>query len=301
MGQEEIIRFFINYVIPVIVGAFIGYITNFIAIKMLFHPRKKIYIAKIPLAFTPGVLPKNKSRIAKAISNAVSEKLFTNSDIVSVIADEKMISDVANNLSNSLLSEERCISSLIEKENCENLKNTITSYLTGEVVNEVLKSNLNPSIKHILNNSLSEYLSNPLLAMFINDSMIDKISNVVEEGIKAYISKDGQVFISDIIYKKISEFLDKPVKNIANDLSLNDEIIYSILKTALSGVVQRIGGIISSKSSAIANIVEDKINKMDVIELEKLVLSVMKRELSSIVNLGCLIGALIAILGLIFR
>lgn len=35
-----------NWLIPLLIGAVIGYITNDIAIKMLFHPRKAYYIGK---------------------------------------------------------------------------------------------------------------------------------------------------------------------------------------------------------------------------------------------------------------
>lgn len=42
--------------------------------------------------------------------------------------------------------------------------------------------------------------------------------------------------------------------------------------------------------------VEDKINQMPVEEMEELVLSVMKKELSTVVNLGAVIGFAIGIL-----
>ena len=47
-------------IIPIIVGAIIGYFTNWLAIKMLFRPHyeKKIFGIKIP--FTPGLIPKEK-------------------------------------------------------------------------------------------------------------------------------------------------------------------------------------------------------------------------------------------------
>lgn len=45
--------------------------------------------------------------------------------------------------------------------------------------------------------------------------------------------------------------------------------------------------------------VEDKINRMDVREFEKLVLSVMKKELQAVVNLGALIGFVIGLINLL--
>lgn len=49
----------------------------------------------------------------------------------------------------------------------------------------------------------------------------------------------------------------------------------------------------------IAAVVEDKINQMDVREFEQLVLSVMKKELQAVVNLGALIGFVIGLINLI--
>lgn len=51
--------------IPVI-GFIIGYFTNYIAIKMLFHPRKKIFGIQ-------GVLPKRKEILARKIGQITPE------------------------------------------------------------------------------------------------------------------------------------------------------------------------------------------------------------------------------------
>ena len=64
-----------------LVGAIIGYITNWIAVKMLFRPSKAIYIGKFRLPFTPGIIPKNQSRLAPGISNAISGSLL-NEDVL---------------------------------------------------------------------------------------------------------------------------------------------------------------------------------------------------------------------------
>ena len=45
--------------------------------------------------------------------------------------------------------------------------------------------------------------------------------------------------------------------------------------------------------------VEEKINEMEVLELEKLLLSIMKKELGAIVNLGALIGVILGSLNLV--
>ena len=76
---------YLKIIIPILVGALIGYCTNYIAIKMLFRPRKPVFVFGKKLPFTPGVIPKNQPRIASAVGKAVGQNLFTNDDIVAAI------------------------------------------------------------------------------------------------------------------------------------------------------------------------------------------------------------------------
>lgn len=64
-------------VVSVLVAAFVGGITNHFAIKMLFHPRKSIYIGKFHVPFTPGLIPKRRDDIAVSLGNVVAEYLVT--------------------------------------------------------------------------------------------------------------------------------------------------------------------------------------------------------------------------------
>ncbi|MTI85674.1 MAG: DUF445 family protein [Firmicutes bacterium] len=63
--------------VSALVGAAIGYITNWIAIKMLFRPLNAKRLLGIRLPFTPGVIPKEKDRLARSIGDSVSRHLLT--------------------------------------------------------------------------------------------------------------------------------------------------------------------------------------------------------------------------------
>lgn len=65
------------YISPPILGGFIGYFTNDIAIKMLFRPYRPIYILGRRVPFTPGLIPANQDRLAKNISNTIMGSLLT--------------------------------------------------------------------------------------------------------------------------------------------------------------------------------------------------------------------------------
>jgi len=64
------------FVTPPILGAFIGYITNWLALKMLFRPYEPKYIFGIKVPFTPGLIPKRRKEIAEAIATTVEEHIL---------------------------------------------------------------------------------------------------------------------------------------------------------------------------------------------------------------------------------
>ncbi len=65
-------------VLPVL-SALIGWFTNYVAIKMLFHPRKKISFLGIPIQ---GLLPKRQEEIAVQVSETVEAEFLSIDDIV---------------------------------------------------------------------------------------------------------------------------------------------------------------------------------------------------------------------------
>lgn len=61
-----------------LVSAFIGWITNWVAIKMLFHPRNPINILGIQVQ---GIFPKRQQQFAEKLGRLVSQELLSFSDI----------------------------------------------------------------------------------------------------------------------------------------------------------------------------------------------------------------------------
>jgi uncharacterized membrane protein YheB (UPF0754 family) len=68
---------FLPWIIPPLAGALIGYLTNAIAIKMLFRPLKEIRVFGIRLPFTPGILPRERHKLAGSIGRMVERELLT--------------------------------------------------------------------------------------------------------------------------------------------------------------------------------------------------------------------------------
>jgi len=76
------------YLIPFI-SAFIGWFTNWIAIKMLFHPREPKIILGIRFQ---GIFPKRQQQFAEKLGKLVSEELLSFEDIESKISNPANIS-----------------------------------------------------------------------------------------------------------------------------------------------------------------------------------------------------------------
>jgi uncharacterized membrane protein YheB (UPF0754 family) len=65
------------WIVPPLAGAFIGFLTNVLAVKMLFRPLKPVRIFGIRLPFTPGILPKERHKLADSIGRMVEQELLT--------------------------------------------------------------------------------------------------------------------------------------------------------------------------------------------------------------------------------
>ena len=69
-----------RWVVPVLVAAAVGYLTNWIAITMLFEPYERTWRHWLPWAtlgaWRQGLLPKNKARIAGVLADQVATKLL---------------------------------------------------------------------------------------------------------------------------------------------------------------------------------------------------------------------------------
>ena len=65
------------YLIPPLVGAAIGYVTNYIAIRMLFRPLAERTFLGIRVPFTPGIIPRRRAELAESIGSMVSTQLLT--------------------------------------------------------------------------------------------------------------------------------------------------------------------------------------------------------------------------------
>jgi len=79
---------FLSYVGPPVIGAFIGYLTNKVAIRMLFRPLKPWRFFGMRVPMTPGVIPSKRHELAENIGVMVGQHLLTARDIGAALSME---------------------------------------------------------------------------------------------------------------------------------------------------------------------------------------------------------------------
>lgn len=293
---------FLKYAVPILVGALIGYCTNYIAIKMLFRPKNPVKIGSVKLPFTPGIIPKNQPRIAKAVGEAVGEKLFTSDDIKDVLQSEEMKSNITGSLM-GLVTTDRTIEEI--------LKGNMGDEKYGEVIDKVYdtvcdkieegikEADIASIIKDAGKDAILEKVQGTMLAMFVNEDLIMSIMEPLKKAIDKYIDEHGEEKIIPIVSKEIESIEKKTPDEMLESVGIITDMIEGAITEIYDGFVNDKADEIIKKIN-ISAIVEQKLNDMDVEEVEELVMSVMKNELQAVINLGALIGAVIGIINIFF-
>lgn len=285
-----------------LIGAVIGYFTNYIAVKMLFKPLRPVYIGKKQLPFTPGLIPKRKDQLAEAVGRAVSEKLLTGEDLAQALPVDSIKSHVADHVweqFEALKEKEETVKEIgvkyISGEKYDQLSAELEDVFTRKTVDAVRDMNIGDIIVREGVRVLNEKVQGTMVGMFLNEQTINSFAAPLGEEIEKFIDEHGEAMIRPAIAGQIKNIEEHEMGDLASRIPLEKKNIYKLVDTVyercMSDSFQNI-----MEEMDIAGIVESKIKDMEVERLEELVLSVMKKELDAIVNLGAVIGFVIGIL-----
>ncbi|QSZ26489.1 DUF445 family protein [Aceticella autotrophica] len=82
-------KYVVDFIFLPLIGAFHGYLTNKVAIWLLFNPKEPIRIPIIKYDIQ-GVLPKRKAAIADSLADVVENELFSQNDIKKFFQENKI-------------------------------------------------------------------------------------------------------------------------------------------------------------------------------------------------------------------
>ena len=164
----------IIYTLPLI-GALIGWLTNYVAIKMLFHPKNEIKIFFFSLQ---GIFPKRQQAFAEKLGQVVSTELLTAQEVTA---------------------------HLKEKATSEAVLDHIAMRLEEGIASRLPRAF--PMLAMFMSNENAEKLKRVLLEQIssLNEELIDKLSGELEEelDVQAIVEEKVAAFSSD----KLEEIL----------------------------------------------------------------------------------------------
>ena len=303
-------------------GGIIGYITNDIAIRMLFRPHKAKYIMGVHVPFTPGIIPKEKGRIAEAIGGVISENLMNKEVLERYLLSDDMVGKVRSAVeefldvqksNNETVKEFLC--HYLSEEEIATISQNVNESLTKQTYTKLASSSVGEKVAHIAIDHVSDKLSvngtqellaglggavgglagmaaglfgGNIVARFL-DMLREPAERFLADNINAMLKNNGKEIVSNMIDGEVEGFLNKPVCNIleGHDDQLKQAVntVESIYRAIINDHLPKI-----LESIDISKIVRERINEMDVNETEKLIFQVMDKELKAIVWLGALLG-----------
>ena len=186
--------------IMIFISATIGWITNWVAIKMLFRPHKEISFGLFKIQ---GLIPKRRAEIGSGIANIIQNELISVKDVISNIDREEF---------------SKRLNALIDEVLDKNLKKKVKEKF--------------PILQMFFSDRMAKDVSNTIkdIIMENQEKIFEIFSNYAEENI------DFEVIISD----KISNFSLNKLEEIITFLAKKElkhiEIIGAILGMLIGAV-----------------------------------------------------------------
>lgn len=218
------ITFLVAWVVPILVGAVIGYVTNDIAIKMLFRPLAEKRVLGLRVPFTPGILPKNRHKLAESLGNTVARELL-NEDVLRqrfrAPDFRKSIRDQVEAFFSALLDTKL---GALSFEPGSRIYDRLESFLSGLLGNLSRSAGFERGLGKILNGILDGIGSIRLDALLSGRDSLDLSRSIV-----AFLSSEGS---RRSMRQKISGAMD--------DWASGDKSLSEIIPADLGGLAERL-------------------------------------------------------------
>ncbi|MDP3478524.1 MAG: DUF445 family protein [Desulfoprunum sp.] len=205
---------FFHYATPPVVGAFIGYITNKVAIKMLFRPLVAWRVFGIKVPMTPGVIPSKRHELAENMGEMVGDHLLTSKEIGHALTEhdfqQHLYSLIEERVGNFLHRDTGPISSVIPQ------KFNIYYDIAIKTVKFQIKENIHnfiqdPEFAHKIEESLEKRLDHLLkreVGSIFTGHERENIYRFMETNVARLLSGTAmQQWLEDFIQQKVYEAL----------------------------------------------------------------------------------------------
>ncbi len=243
------------FVMPVM-GAFVGYCTNWLAIKMVFRPYEEKRFLGMKVPFTPGVMAKERYVFSKKLGDSLSENIITTEEILKYTQNINFDDIVKNLIKNNKVDKQ--LSELVTDESSRKAIENIVAKLIKESLTEENKTKLVEGISKEINNFLSN--NNQLDSLISKEEQAEILKGLKhnDELFKVLNNLITKVFRNqELLNKTISEVLgtESTEKIISTIDEKSDDIRLALLNFVQSEdfdfVEEKIHGIVAEGIGAI--------------------------------------------------
>lgn len=294
MEAIEVLRFLSG---PVI-GGIIGYCTNWLAIKMLFRPYNEIKIGGKTLPFTPGIIPRRKDKLARAIGERVHETMFTQQDIEDFFLSENMKRAVCKGFLEILYDEDKNISigellhDVIPEEEEEDFQKNMDKFMRQEIHRVINRTQIAELVSKETAKIIKEKAGTGLASKVLGGGRTTAISDYVGKHMQGFAKEQADTLILRIVREETANAFAKPISGHLDELNVPQDQVETIIRRAYERFMKDyIMDVV--KVFDIATLTERKIIEFKSEEIEEIVNLTIKNEMQAVVNLGAVIGVVI--------
>lgn len=294
----------LSYLLGPAVGALVGYITNDVAIRLMFKPTHPKYVFGMRIPFTPGLIPKERGRIAEAVGTSISENLMNKEVLERNLLSEDMLKKIGEGYDTFIAKQRVNIETLraflghfLSTEDLSKIQSDAGGELAAQIHSRLADSNLGTMLAHAAVEHAISKMENSLLGIAFNAEQFlillqEPAEQLLSKHINQIISNNSEQIVTNLISQESDKLLDTRVCDL---LLGHDEQLAQLRVILLDGYRQVISIHLPKILSTIdiSRIIRNRINELDIEEGERIILDVMDKELRAIVWLGALLGGII--------
>ncbi|MBR5756810.1 MAG: DUF445 family protein [Firmicutes bacterium] len=203
----------LHYIAGPVLGAIIGYITNYIAIRMLFQPYEAKYILGHKVPFTPGIIPRRKDAFAEALGQAVFEKFFNWDDLEEVFLSDTFCDRVCSQIIESLKSKDSSDAKKMMDEMPEEVRNRITDEICDYTHHSLIRAGYGGLARQVP----------PMLKDMINQKKFD-LSRFTPEHIMDVLYAGDETQLKAMLKDVYMKFMREHVRPIVESVDIVTQI-----------------------------------------------------------------------------
>ena len=298
--------FELSTLIQPLAGAIIGYVTNDIAIRMLFRPHRPKYIWGMKVPFTPGIIPKERHRIAETAGEAISQNLMNRETLEKTLLSADMLQKLSSAydrfVQRQSANEEtlrQFLGHYIPEKDLIGMESQTRNDLAKEIHKALAASTVAPQLadailQHVANKARARWPF-PFGTGPVTSWLAEPLKRQMEKHISEIVDNHSEEILNHIIANETENLFSTPMKTL---VAKHHEPIAQLKQYMLAQYTEIIRNKLPRILAAIdiSNVIRNRIDEMDMAESEKIILSVAKSELRAIVWLGALLGFVIGTL-----